>query len=165
MTIDDVCSCCGSTASIDAVTLHARPEIAICSDCLDGLVGQRARRRAAQAGKACVTGFEPIFNVDDVPRAVEHYERIGFETSMHDDTYAFAHRGDLTLHLALAEEGTTAGASSLYLHVDDADQLAEEWRAVEVDVFGPNDEDYGKREGSHVDADGNLIRFGSPLRR
>jgi hypothetical protein len=31
-------------------------------------------------------------------------------------------------------------------------------------VIGPEDFDYGKREGSHVDVDGNLIRFGSPLR-
>jgi hypothetical protein len=27
---------------------------------------------------------------------------------------------------------------------------------------GPADYDYGKREGSHTDPDGNLIRFGSP---
>lgn len=25
--------------------------------------------------------------------------------------------------------------------------------------------DYGKREGAHRDPDGNLLRFGSPLRR
>jgi hypothetical protein len=31
-------------------------------------------------------------------------------------------------------------------------------------VIGPEDSDYGKREGSHADRDGNLIRFGSPLR-
>jgi hypothetical protein len=29
---------------------------------------------------------------------------------------------------------------------------------------GAQDFDYGKREGSHTDPDGNLIRFGSPLR-
>jgi hypothetical protein len=31
-------------------------------------------------------------------------------------------------------------------------------------VDGPRDEDYGKREGSVADPDGNVIRFGSPLR-
>jgi hypothetical protein len=30
-------------------------------------------------------------------------------------------------------------------------------------VEGPRNEDYGKREGQHVDPDGNLIRFGSPI--
>ena len=29
---------------------------------------------------------------------------------------------------------------------------------------GPRDEDYGKREGSVTDPDGNVIRFGSPIR-
>jgi hypothetical protein len=31
-------------------------------------------------------------------------------------------------------------------------------------VHGPQDEDYGKREGWITDPDGNVIRFGSPLR-
>ena len=53
----------------------------------------------------------------------------------------------------------------LYLHVTDAVQLAEEWRRAGVDVSGPQDYDYGKREGSHVDPDGNVIRFGSPIPR
>jgi len=33
-----------------------------------------------------------------------------------------------------------------------------------VAVTGPEDYDYGKREGSHIDPDGDKIRFGSPLR-
>ena len=75
-----------------------------------------------------------------------------------------AHRDSLTIHLAHSEEPTT-GASALYIHVDDVDQLAEDWRAAGVNVIGPDDYDYGKREGSHRDPDGNLLRFGSPLRR
>ena len=53
----------------------------------------------------------------------------------------------------------------LYIHVDDAERLAADWRAAGMEVVGPDDYDYGKREGSHVDPDGNLIRFGSPLPR
>lgn len=34
-----------------------------------------------------------------------------------------------------------------------------------VEFVEPQDFEYGKREGSHEDPDGNLIRFGSPLRR
>jgi uncharacterized glyoxalase superfamily protein PhnB len=49
------------------------------------------------------------------------------------------------------------------MHVDDADALAEEWRAAGVQFVEPADFDYGKREGSHADPDGNVIRFGSPL--
>jgi hypothetical protein len=51
------------------------------------------------------------------------------------------------------------------MHVDDADALAEEWAGSGVDFVQPEDFAYGKREGSHQDPDGNLIRFGSPLRR
>ncbi len=111
-----------------------------------------------------VVGFEPCFSVVDVQRAVSHYEQLGFSSSYHDESYAFAHRDNLTIHLAHGEQ-PTAGPGALYIHVDDADRLAEEWRGAGVEVVGPVDQDYGKREGSHVDPDGNLLRFGSPLHR
>lgn len=53
----------------------------------------------------------------------------------------------------------------LYVHVDDAAQLAADWRSAGVSVTGPEEYDYGKREGTHTDPDGNTIRFGSPLQR
>ena len=112
-----------------------------------------------------VVGAEPIFVVSDVSRAVAHYERLGFTTSYHDEGYAFAHRDDLTIHLAGADGETPAGSGSLYIHVDDADRLASDWHDAGVDCVDPQDFDYGKREGSHKDPDGNLIRFGSPLGR
>ena len=70
----------------------------------------------------------------------------------------------LTIHLAHADDPATAGGSVLYIHVDDADQLAAEWRKAGVTVSGPEDYDYGQHEGFHVDPDGNKLRFGSPLR-
>ena len=111
-----------------------------------------------------MVGVEPIFVVADVPRAVAHYKRLGFNTAYHDAGYAFANRGDVTIHLASAE-GQPTGGGAIYLHVDDADRLAEGWREAGVDVSEPEEFDYGKREGKHVDPDGNIIRFGSPLRR
>jgi hypothetical protein len=99
--------------------------------------------RSARPGAVDVVGVEPIFVVSDVARAVEHYERLGFTTSNHDAGYAFAHRNQLTIHLA------GPGANH---------------PCAGVDVVGPEDYEYGKREGSHADPDGNLIRFGSPLR-
>ena len=115
---------------------------------------------------ARVVGVEPIFVVADVPRSVAHYERLGFSTSHHDESYAFAHRNELMIHLAgAAGNANEAGRGSIYMHVDDADRLADEWRKAGVEFVEPQDVDYGKREGSHTDPDGNLIRFGSPLRR
>lgn len=55
----------------------------------------------SQACPMRVVGYEPILWVTDVARAVAHYERLGFTTSSHDEGYAFAHRDDLTIHLAV----------------------------------------------------------------
>jgi catechol 2,3-dioxygenase-like lactoylglutathione lyase family enzyme len=116
--------------------------------------------------RATVEGFEPCFSVTDVDRAVAHYQRLGFATSYHDETYAFAHRDrDLTIHLMHADDPGAHSRSVLYLHVDDADRLARDWRDAGLQVSGPDDCDYGKREGAHTDPDGNTLRFGSPLRR
>jgi catechol 2,3-dioxygenase-like lactoylglutathione lyase family enzyme len=113
-----------------------------------------------------VVSVEPIFVVSDVTRAVAHYEQLGFSTSHHDEGYAFAHRNELTIHLAgPGVDPERVGCGSIYMHVDDADALAEEWRGAGIDFVEPQDFEYGKREGSHEDPDGNLIRFGSPLRR
>ena len=110
-------------------------------------------------------GFEPIFAVKDVSRSTDHYARMGFEISFHDGNYAFAHRDrNLTIHLTRGDDGDIAGGGSLYIHCENADDMADEWRKAGLEVIGPQDESYGKREGSHTDPDGNLIRFGSPLR-
>ena len=154
------CACCDLEKPV-TVALHCHPDVSLCSDCLDWLV-RRRDKQAAVAGATRIVNDEPIFRVADVARAMNHYERLGFTTDEHDETYAFAHRDDLTIHLASADGRPTA--SSLYLHVTDADELAEAWRKAGVEVVGPENFDYGKREGSHTDPDGNLIRFGAPLR-
>ncbi len=127
--------------------------------------GQRNGQLQLVTGSWFATGPEPIFRVADVPRSVAFYKRAGFEVSFHDDSYAFAHRDlDLTIHLALAERGEITGAGALYIHCQDADRVAIEWREVGIEVQGPQNEDYGIREGSITDPDGNLVRFGSPTR-
>jgi uncharacterized glyoxalase superfamily protein PhnB len=116
-------------------------------------------------GTWLATGFEPIFGVADIARSVAWFEKAGFDVSLHGDTYAFAHRSrDLTIHLAHTPGGQAPVHGALYIHCHDADRVAEEWRQAGIEVDGPWDEDYGKREGSVSDPDGNLIRFGSPIR-
>ena len=154
------CACCDLERPT-TVALHCHPDISLCSDCLDWLVRRRDKQTAI-AGPTRIVNDEPIFLVADVARARNHYERLGFTTDEHDETYAFAHRDDLTIHLTSADGRPTAG--QLYLHVTDADELADAWRKAGIEVIGPESFDYGKREGSHTDPDGNLIRFGSPLR-
>ncbi len=159
------CTCCG-TPGRATVQLHAHREINICHECLDCLNAERDKQIAAHSGTVRVVGVEPIFAVTDVPRAIGHYERLGFHTSKHDETYAFAHRDDLTIHLAgPPDDGTTAKPGSIYMHVNDAYELAADWRSAGMQVEGPTVYDYGKNEGLHVDPDGNVIRIGSPARR
>ena len=155
------CACCGNRRA-PGVTFKARPDVALCDDCVGWLPTKRARERAAVAGVTCLVSVEPIFSVAQVARAVDHYGRLGFEIQHHDDSYAFAHRNEVTIHLAQADRSDARGA--IYLHVDDADRLADEWRAAGIDVAPLTDTDYGKREGALTDPDGNLVRFGSPLR-
>lgn len=148
------------------VALHGRPDVSICGKCIGWLADKSAKKTASGGDGNRVNGAEPIFTVTDVPAAKAHYELLGFSISEHDDYYAFAHRNELTIHLTAPEEDDDIiGGSAIYLHVDDAEDLASQWRTAGVSVIGPEDYDYGKREGSHVDPDGNLIRFGSPLRQ
>jgi catechol 2,3-dioxygenase-like lactoylglutathione lyase family enzyme len=115
-------------------------------------------------GTWLATGFEPVFRVSDMTRSIAWFEKAGFEVSLHDDTYALAHRDrDLTIHLVQTSGSDLPGHGGLYIHCQDADRVAAEWRQAGLDVDGPRDEDYGKREGSVADPDGNVIRFGSPI--
>ena len=109
----------------------------------------------------------PVLPVSDVPAAVEHYGRLGFDVTPYgaDAEYAFARRGNVEVHLALVpavDPSTTT--SAVYLWVSDADELAREWRDVDAGrLVEPEDTDYGLREGAHIDPDGNLLRFSSPM--
>jgi catechol 2,3-dioxygenase-like lactoylglutathione lyase family enzyme len=147
------------------VRLRSHPELPICHNCLGGLNGQRDGQLQLMSGTWLVTGLEPVFKVADTTQSAEWYERAGFRVSFHDDTYAFAHRDrDITIHLTQVSGDELPGHGGLYLHCQDADRVAEDWRRAAIPVDGPRDEDYGKREGSIIDPDGNVIRFGSPIR-
>ena len=108
----------------------------------------------------------PIFRTTDLQRALAHYAAIGFLTSRHDDTYGFAAWAGLELHLAVVPgHDPSRTASAVFLHVPDADAVAALLVAAGMgpSTTMPRDMDHGVREGSHVDPDGNLLRFGSPL--
>jgi hypothetical protein len=158
------CACCST--SVDWwVRLRSHPDVQICHNCLGGLNEQRDGQLQLVTGTWLITGFEPLFKVTSVSRSADWFERAGFHVSFHDDTYAFAHRDrGLTIHLAQAEAEDHPGHGGLYIHCQDADRVAEEWRQSGIEVEGPWDEDYGKREGAISDPDGNVIRFGSPIR-
>jgi len=109
-----------------------------------------------------------VLPVADLDAAAAHYRQLGFEVDEHDgpERYAFANRDAVSVHLAETEDhDPLSSASSVYLYVDDADALFTTWS---IDGIGgrtvpPVDTPYGLREGAHVDPDGNLLRFGTPL--
>jgi hypothetical protein len=158
------CACCST--SVDWwVRLRSHPDLPICHSCLGGLNGQRDGQLQLLTSTWLITGFEPVFNVASVTRSAGWYERAGFQVSLHSDTYAFAHRDqDLTIHLAQASADDPPGHGGLYIYCLDADRVAEDWSQAGIAVEGPLDEDYGRREGSVRDPDGNVIRFGSRIR-
>ena len=106
----------------------------------------------------------PIFAVRDLDAAMGFYRRLGFTTRAYEGGgYGFATRDGIEIHLGLVPADDLRTGSS-YLWVDDADELAATWRSAGVEVHGPEDTPWGQHEGAVVDVDGNVIRFGSPLR-
>jgi hypothetical protein len=111
----------------------------------------------------------PVLPVRDVPAALARYAALGFDTRIYPggDFYGYLEWGGVHLHLSLVERLDPRRSNvSVYLYVDDADALHDTWLAsgVEGHFHEPRDTDYGLREGAYVDPDGNLLRFGSPLR-
>jgi catechol 2,3-dioxygenase-like lactoylglutathione lyase family enzyme len=106
----------------------------------------------------------PIFTVTDLRRALDHYAALGCRVSAFDEGYGFVSRAGVDLHLeVVADMDPLRSPGGAYLYVPDADALAAEWARVPR-TGAPVDTDYGLREGWHIDPDGNLLRFGSPLR-
>jgi hypothetical protein len=121
----------------------------------------------APAVAPSVTGMATILPVRDLGTALDHYGRLGFRVNPYDDGYGYAVRGSADFHLSVHRDlDPHRNASAVYLYVDDADALYAEWRAARVEgqFFEPHDTEYGLREGAHIDRDGNVLRFGSPLR-
>jgi catechol 2,3-dioxygenase-like lactoylglutathione lyase family enzyme len=114
---------------------------------------------------ATLKRIAPIFPVRDLSTSLAHYQRLGFATREYDGGgYGYAVRDGVEIHLGLVPEvDGPARTSSAYVWVDDADELAQAWRSAGADVRAPEDTDWGQHEGAHIDPDGNVIRFGSPV--
>lgn len=108
----------------------------------------------------------PILPIRDIDRSLAHYGRLGFATRAYGCAeYGFATLDDVEIHLGGVPDDRPLQPASAYLLVDDADRVAEAWRATGADVRTPEDTEWGKHEGVVIDPDGNIIRFGSPIRR
>jgi len=114
----------------------------------------------------CRPTIHPILPVDDLARATDFYERLGFEATAYDEGYAWiTHGGWEWVHLRRVESVADNQASA-YLHVDDADTWRRSMLASSdgaIELTEATDMPWMKREFSFTDPSSNLIRVGSPL--
>jgi hypothetical protein len=114
---------------------------------------------------ATLQHIAPIFPTSDLDATQAHYEALGFVIQVHGGGYGTAARDGIRIHFELVPDmGQATQRGMAYVGVDDADALHAEWRASGVgetsDLFDPG---FGVWEAAHTDADGNLLRFGSPV--
>ncbi len=110
-----------------------------------------------------LTAVAPGLPTADMARTVEHYQRLGFHFSLRGEDFSIARREGVELHFALKPEHDPARTATwIHVTVEDADVLAEEFRASGFPPRRePHDTDHHLREFAHIDPDGNLLLFGS----
>jgi hypothetical protein len=158
------CWCCGEERTEDQLArLQCHDEVALCARC----VGWLAARVTDAAPGPVLRDATPIIATTDLSRALLHYEALGFDVHAYPGGgYGFVRRGGIELHVAEhADLDKKSNPVAVYIEVSDADALWSEWSASGVggSLVAPVDQDYGLREGEHVDPDGNALRFGSPI--
>ncbi|HTZ27900.1 MAG TPA: MarR family transcriptional regulator [Streptosporangiaceae bacterium] len=139
---------------------------------LGALAGIKQADAATGAGRARparqLLRFYPIFPVRDLRAALAHYGTLGFKTVAYEDgaDYGFANREGVGLHLSVHAGHARHRPASAYLNVRDAAALYEEWSrpGISGHTHPAEPTPWGMLEGSHTDPDGNVIRFGSPIR-
>ena len=119
------------------------------------------------AARAQWLNVAPGMPTTDMQRTVRDYARMGFTPWVSaDGGFAILTREGAELHFALKpDHDPRRTATWIYVRVDDADTLYRELMAAGVPMRRePRDTDYRMRETVHIDADGNMILFGSRMR-
>ena len=159
------CTCC--SMSVDWwVRLRSHPDLPICHNCLAGLNGQRdgqlqlmTRNMADHGVRSDLQGLQRD-SFGRLVRRVQASKCRSTMTPMPSLTGIGTSRSTLSKLKATNLPATVRSTSTVKTPIG----WLTEWRQAGIEVDGPRDEDYGKREGSIADPDGNVIRFGSPIR-
>lgn len=132
-----------------------------------------ASRRTYDIPLGRLFSVAPGIPTTDMARTIEHYRRLGFTFSAPGSDvppaeagFAIGKRDGVELHFALKQDhDPSRTATWIYISVEDADELSAEFGASGVGQGrAARDTDYRMRELAHIDPDGNLLLFGSPLR-
>ena len=123
-----------------------------------------------QSTRKDLQAFAAVFTVDDVAASIAYYrDKLGFRidfTLGDPPGYAIIERDCVSLHLMPATRApATRGQSSIYVFAADLDRLYGELLSTSTPIeAAPQDYDYGMREFSVRDPDGNRITFGCEVR-
>ena len=122
--------------------------------------------------------IEPFLDCRDVSASVEFYTQVlDFELVVAPDPdpeqfgsrYAAVSRGGDILHLSSHSREQGAFGATIYVRVDNVDELCERFLANGIRLTVPDggtspvDQTWGMREIGFRDPDGNRISFGQPL--
>lgn len=111
----------------------------------------------------------PILPSRDYDRTVAFYARLGFETVVRIDgpsPYLILRRGPIWLHFFDHRLDPARSDFMAYLHLDDPDSWADEFRTLDLPAAGIprfmdiEDKPWGMREFAIIDPDGTLLRAG-----
>jgi catechol 2,3-dioxygenase-like lactoylglutathione lyase family enzyme len=166
------CGCCGrDLPSAQVAELGSTPGVFICAGCalwaarraglLSALRRVRLRsvlpRRGRRGPHSARTAI-PVLPSGDLDRTATFYSHVGFEEVERHEGYLLLHNDGVELHFTLHE---VVVPGTCFVHVVDATKLWKQLRDLGVDGVGElADQDYGLREFTVTDPDGNRVRLG-----
>ena len=114
------------------------------------------------------TSLVPIFSVGDLSKSIEFYtETLGFQLDFvygEPQFYAGLFKDSIELHLVSKNLRQPAGSGNLSILTDEVDDLHQKLIEAKVQIIvPPDDRDYGLRDFSCKDLDGNIIVFGTDI--
>jgi uncharacterized glyoxalase superfamily protein PhnB len=105
-------------------------------------------------------GVTPILRVQDVPSSIEYYVRmLGFKVDWQGPYFASVTRGKCHIFLSQGDQGHSGGW--VWIGVEDADALFEEYRRTGAKIRHPPTNYSWAYEMQVEDIDGNVLRLGS----
>ena len=114
------------------------------------------------------TSLIPVFSVSDLSKSIEFYtETLGFQLDFiygEPQFYAGLFKDSIELHLVSKNLRQPAGSGNLSILTDEVDDLHQKLIEAKVQIIvPPDDRDYGLRDFSCKDLDGNIIVFGTDI--
>jgi uncharacterized glyoxalase superfamily protein PhnB len=111
----------------------------------------------------------PVLPVDNAAETAEYYRKVlGFEIeTLYGDPpyYAIMRRGSVGIHISEREDSSSPiDRCAVYLYVEDADSLYEEFSGKGIEMFSPpENQENGMREFELTDNSGHFLMFGQKI--